>query len=118
VAGRTRQAQRDGRAAGEASGWTPLFLAERGTYTGQRIRYWHVEHIIAINPKHAGLGDKKLSPHSLRHTCITAALDAGVPVRDIQRFAGHSDQKTTLRYDRSRDDLDRSPAYALSGVFG
>jgi integrase/recombinase XerD len=102
---------------GQAPGCTPLFLATRGAHAGQRIRSWHIEHIITINAKRAGLSGR-ISPHSLRHTCITQALDEGVPVRDIQRFAGHLDPKTTLRYDRSRDDLDRSPAYKLSGIFG
>jgi integrase/recombinase XerD len=56
----------------------------------------------------------KLSPHSLRHTAITLALDAGAPLRDVQDFAGHRDARTTRRYDRSREDLDRSPTYALT----
>ncbi len=33
--------------------------------------------------KKAGLGNKKISPHTLRHA-VTAALDAGVPLRDVQ----------------------------------
>jgi site-specific recombinase XerD len=44
----------------------------------------------------------RLSPHSLRHSAITAALNAGVPFRDVQDFAGHADPRTTRRYDRSR----------------
>jgi integrase/recombinase XerD len=33
--------------------------------------------------KKAGLGTKKISPHTLRHAFITAALDACVPLRDV-----------------------------------
>lgn len=36
-------------------------------------------------------------------------------VRDVQDFAGHRDARTTRRYDRTREDLDRSATYALAG---
>jgi integrase/recombinase XerD len=56
----------------------------------------------------------RITPHSLRHTAITSALDAGSPLRDVQDLAGHADPRTTRRYDRGRHNLDRSPAYALA----
>ena len=38
----------------------------------------------------------RVSPHSLRrHTFATTALDAGVPLRDVQDFLGHRDPRTT-----------------------
>ena len=46
-------------------------------------------------------------PHTLRHTVITAALDAGVPLRDVQEAGSHADPRTTMRYDRARTSLDR-----------
>ena len=57
-------------------------------------------------------------PHSLRHTAITLALDAGAALRDVQDFAGHRDPRTTRRYDRSRDTLDRNAAYTLTAYLG
>jgi integrase/recombinase XerD len=42
------------------------------------------------------------------------ALDAGVPLRDVQDYARHRDARTTRRYDHSRDSLDRSAAYAVA----
>ena len=42
---------------------------------------------------------KHISPHSLRHSFITAALDAGVPLRDVQIAARHADPRTTTGYD-------------------
>lgn len=58
--------------------------------------------------------DKALSPHGLRHTCATLMLDAGVPLRKVQRFLGHADPRTTNRYDLARHDLDGSPVYDLA----
>lgn len=61
----------------------------------------------------AGIG-KRISPHSLRHSFITAALDAGVPLRDVQEAASHADPRTTMRYDRGRGSLDRHPTYIVA----
>jgi integrase len=58
---------------------------------------------------------KKISPHSLRHSFITAALDAGVALRDVQDAASHSDPRTTMRYyERARHSLDRHATYVVA----
>lgn len=56
-----------------------------------------------------------LHPHDLRHAHATAALDAGVPLRDVQDSLGHADPRTTRRYDRARARLDRHPGTLLAG---
>ena len=57
---------------------------------------------------------KRVGPHTLRHAFITAALDAGVPLRDVQEAASHADPRTTMRYDRARVSLDRHATYIVS----
>jgi site-specific recombinase XerD len=52
--------------------------------------------------RRAGIS-KPVGPHTLRHAFITAALDAGVPLRDMQEAASHADPRTTMRYDNSRE---------------
>ena len=63
--------------------------------------------------RHAGIG-KAVTPHTLRHAFITAALDAGVPLRDVQEAASHADPRTTIRYDRARGSLDRHATYIVA----
>jgi len=58
--------------------------------------------------------NKHISPHSLRHSFITAALDAGVPLRDVQTAARHADPRTTTRYHRARNNLDRHASYIVT----
>jgi integrase len=55
-----------------------------------------------------------MHPHMLRHTFVTTMLDAGVDLRDVQIAARHADPRTTMRYDRARNQLDRHPNYILA----
>jgi integrase len=52
--------------------------------------------------------------HTLRCAFITAALDAGVPRRDVQEAASHADPGTTMRYDRARVSFDGHAAYIVA----
>jgi site-specific recombinase XerD len=63
--------------------------------------------------RRAGIA-KTVTPHTLRHAFITAALDAGVPLRDVQEAASHADPRTTMRYDRARGSLDRHATYIVA----
>lgn len=90
----------------------PLVLSN----TGGRLSRFHVNWLVKAVTGVAGI-TRKFSPHSMRHACVTLLLDAGVPIRDVQVFAGHADPKTTQRYDLGRKVLDNSPAYALRGMF-
>ena len=56
----------------------------------------------------------RMYPHMLRHTFVTTMLDAGVDLRDVQIAARHADPRTTMRYDRARNQLDRHPDYILA----
>ena len=44
-----------------------------------------------------------LYAHRFRHTAITRLLRARVPLRSVQRYAGHTDPQTTLRYAQAID---------------
>jgi integrase len=61
--------------------------------------------------KRAGLS--AVYPHMLRSAFIMAALDAGVPLRDVQIAARHADPRTTTVYDRRRENFDRHAAYVV-----
>ncbi len=54
----------------------------------------------------AGIG--KVSPHDLRRTAITRALDKGLSYRQVQMMSGHKDPKTVMRYDHGRENLEQN----------
>jgi integrase/recombinase XerD len=87
----------------------PIFVgADR-----QRIDRHAAGRIVRRIARRAGIA-KRVGPHTLRHAFITAALDAGVPLRDVQEAASHADPRTTMRYDRARVSLDRHATYIVA----
>jgi site-specific recombinase XerD len=95
-------------AAGERSSG-PLLLG----VSGDRLIGRRRPRIVRRLAKRAG-GTKHIPPHSLRHSFITAALDAGVPLRDMPIAARHADPRTTTRYDRARNGLERHANYVAT----
>jgi integrase/recombinase XerD len=87
----------------------PIFLASNGERL-DRHAAWRIVRRLA---RRAGI-NKPVGPHTLRHAFITAALDAGVPLRDVQEAASHADPRTTMRYDRARVSLDRHATYVVA----
>ena len=87
----------------------PLLLAGPGL----RLNRHAATRIVHRLARAAGI-TKHISPHSLRHSFITACLDAGVPLRDVQIAARHADPRTTTRYDRARRNLDRHASYIVT----
>jgi site-specific recombinase XerD len=87
----------------------PIFV----TRSGRRLDRFAAAKSISRLARRAGIS-KAVSPHSCRHGFVTAALDAGVSLRDVQDAAGHADPRTTRRYDRARHSLDRHATYTVA----
>jgi site-specific recombinase XerD len=106
-------------AAAGLAGWRGMAGPLLATTSGGRMRPSQLWELVRRLAAAAGIDEwNRLSAHSLRHTGITMALDAGVPLRDVQDYARHRDARTTRRYDHSRDSLDRSAAYAVAAYLG
>ena len=95
-------------AIGERTGG-PVFL----TADGRRLDRYGAGRIVRKTVRRAGISEA-VTPPTLRHAFITAALDAGVPLRDVQEAASHADPRTTIRYDRARGSLDRHATYIVA----
>ncbi len=71
----------------------------------------------AIDGSNLSWADKvaaaRASPHWLRHTCGTRALERGVPLDVVGQLLGHADPRTTARYTRAQlgrvgDELEKA----------
>jgi integrase/recombinase XerD len=85
----------------------PIPLNSRGTRMDRRAGTRRLRPLAGT----AGIKVTRAHPHMLR-TFVTSY--AGVDLRDIQIAARHADPRTTMRYDRARQNLDRHPNYILA----
>ena len=97
------------RIAGATAGAGPLLVSPR---TGLPLTRQAIYGLIGRLARAAGVGE--LSPHGLRATMVTLALDAGMPLRDVQDSARHADPRTTRRYDRDRRSFNRHPSLCIA----
>jgi integrase/recombinase XerD len=56
----------------------------------------------------------KVSPHDLRRTFVTLALDQGLTPRQIVAATGHKDERMISRYDKGRENLEINAINFLS----
>jgi site-specific recombinase XerD len=85
------------------------------TAAGTRMTRSNAGKVLERLGKRAGI-DVHVHPHQLRHAFCTIALSAGAQLHDVQDSMGHADPRTTRRYDRNRQSLDRNVT-GLVGAF-
>jgi site-specific recombinase XerD len=88
----------------------PILLNTRGTRLDRHAVTRRLRHLAEV----AGIQLARAHPHMLRHTYVTTMLDVGADLRDVQIAARHADPRTTMRYDKARNNLDRHPNYILT----
>lgn len=64
----------------------------------------HIWHLVKKLAEFAGIG--KVTPHDLRRTAITRALDLGHTYRQVQNGSGHKHIQSVQSYDHNRQSLE------------
>lgn len=99
----------DRRVADRTEGW--IWSTRSGK---QVLRSWVYMAIQRI-ARAAGIPDPHtVGPHALRAAFAMLSLDYGASLYDVQIALGHSDPRTTERYDRRRSRIDDSPVHLTS----
>ena len=87
---------------GMADGNAPLFIAIDNASYGRRLSGNGIYTIVDRLCKKAGIS-KKMSPHRIRHSSITAALNAtDGNIRKVQMLSRHANINTLMTYDDNR----------------
>lgn len=74
-----------------------LFITERKPY--RQLKANNLEKIVrTISTRSSGDLQKHITPHVLRHTTATIALQNGMPIADISKLLGHEKIDTTMIY--------------------
>lgn len=78
---------------------TPVFTNRHGTpLTRCGVRYILTKYVRLAAPGCSSLKDKRIHPHTLRHTTAMHLLQSGVDLNTIRCWLGHVDLATTNRY--------------------
>ncbi len=87
------------------TGAPELFLNARGkAMTRSGFEYILAKHVETATAEQPSLAKKKISPHSLRHSCAMHTLKATHDIRKVSIWLGHASLKSTEIYLRADPD--------------
>ena len=100
----------------ETNPTSPLFTAVQSRFWGRRLTTHAVYLLVQKYCELAGV-KKTMSPHRIRHSSITAALDAtDGNVRRVQKLSRHTNINTLIIYDDNRQNAQAEVTALLDGM--
>jgi integrase/recombinase XerC/integrase/recombinase XerD len=84
----------------------------------QRLSTRSIRKIVKARFRAIHLDTPRLSCHSLRHTCVSIAVQAGAKIQDVQQMARHADIGTTMGYYHSHNRSMGLPEKKIDELLG
>jgi integrase/recombinase XerD len=94
----------------------PLFSSLSNRNGGGRLTTRTLRRIIKDRLRAIGIDSDRLTAHSVRHTCITLALQAGATIQEAQALARHANINTTLIYAHNIDRVKQAPERKVAAL--
>ncbi len=95
----------------------PVFVSHARPTLGRRLSPTAMLEIVKQRAREAGIR-RNIVCHSLRHACVTHALDHLATLEEAGAHVRHKDPRTTARYDRKRKRRGAKAALALPHLAG
>ena len=102
------------KAMGQPADDEPLFSSCSNRNSGEPLTTRSISRIAKDAMRQAGIDDKRLTAHSLRHTAITLAIKGGASLQQAQAMARHSDPRTTMIYFHNLDRISQGAERYIS----
>lgn len=96
------------KARGPITEEAPLFASSSPRNMGEGLSTRSISRILKRAIKGAGLDDRRLTAHSLRHSAITLAIQGGASLEQAQAMARHASPMTTMIYFHNAQRLEQA----------
>ena len=96
------------KARGPITQEAPLFASSSPRNMGEGLCTRSISRILKRAIKGAGLDDRRLTAHSLRHSAITLAIQGGASLEQAQAMARHASPMTTMIYFHNAQRLEQA----------
>ena len=93
---------------------TPLFVSTANRNKGCRLETQTVSRLAKKVFASIGIDSARITCHSCRHACATLMLEAGVPMRQVQKILRHRSIVTTEIYSHDLDAFNNHGVQILS----
>lgn len=81
----------------------PLFASLSDGSWGSGLSTCTIRRVVKKRLRDVGISSPRISGHSLRHSCLTLAIDGGATIQEVQKLGRHADISTTNGYLHFRD---------------
>lgn len=94
----------------------PLFMSHSDRNFGGRLTTRSISRIVKTNLRLVGIDSHRLTAHSLRHTAITLALQAGASIQEAQALGRHANINTTMIYAHNINRIAHAPERKIDRI--